>query len=69
MATTISIDPAGIYNDTLLCDLLGISVQTLSRARRSGTLRYTRKGQRVLYVGAWVLDWLQTDERGPDHAP
>jgi hypothetical protein len=62
MATTaISIDPTGIYDDALLCDLLGVSAQTLTRARRSGDLRHTRKGQRILYLGNWVLEWLQVD--------
>jgi hypothetical protein len=58
MATVISIDPAGIYDDTLLCNLLGVSKETLTRARRSGELRYARKGQRILYLGRWVLEWL-----------
>jgi hypothetical protein len=61
--TAISIDPAGIYDDALLCELLGVSAQALAQARRSGDLRHTRKGQRILYVGDWVLDWLKADAR------
>jgi hypothetical protein len=61
MATAVSIDPAGIYDGPLLCDLLGVSAQTLARARRSGELRYTRKGQRILYLGEWVLEWLRAE--------
>jgi hypothetical protein len=61
MPTAINIDPAGIYDDPLLFELLGVGAQTLVRARRSGELRYTRKGQRILYMGAWVLAWLQAD--------
>jgi hypothetical protein len=68
MATVISIDPAGIYDDALLCDLLGVSAQALTHARRSGELRSTRKGQRILYLGQWVLDWLKADEGGPHAA-
>jgi hypothetical protein len=69
MATVISIDPAGIYDDIILCNLLGVSTQTLNRARRSGELRSTRKGQRILYVGQWVLDWLCADGEGREVQP
>jgi len=36
---------------------------TLSRARRDGELRFTRKGKRILYMGEWILDWLSADVR------
>jgi hypothetical protein len=61
MATAISIDTSGIYDDDSLSDVLGLGAQTLVRARRSGELRHVRKGQRILYLGSWVLDWLKTD--------
>jgi hypothetical protein len=64
MATPIQIDPVSIYDDTLLSTLLGVSAQTLARARRGGDLRYTRKGQRILYLGAWVLAWLGNEGAG-----
>jgi hypothetical protein len=54
------IDPVGIYDDSVF-DRLDIPSQTLSRARRNGELRYTRKGNRTLYLGAWVLTWLGMD--------
>jgi hypothetical protein len=63
MTTAVSIDPAGIYDDALLCDLLGVGAQTLARARRSGELRCARKGQRILYLGEWVLEWLRAEGR------
>jgi hypothetical protein len=50
--------PAGIYDDDALYAVLGVSSQTLARARRDGELRHVRKGKRVLYLGQWVLDWL-----------
>jgi hypothetical protein len=65
MATAISIVPDAVYDDTLLCSLLGVSSQTLTRARRLGELRHTRKGQRVLYMGRWVLGWLEADASRP----
>jgi hypothetical protein len=69
MIDSIRIDPQGIYDDLALYKALGLSPQTLSRARRAGELRYTRKGQRILYVGAWVMKWLEADGRQEvDHA-
>ncbi len=65
MATTTvpHIIPTGIYDDALLRTELGISAQTLAVARRRGELRSTRKGQRILYLGQWVIDWLTADQR------
>jgi hypothetical protein len=63
MVTAIKIDPAGIYDDALLYELLEVGAQTLARARRSGELRHVRKGQRILYLGSWVLDWLGVSPR------
>jgi hypothetical protein len=60
-ATVPTINPAGIYDDPLLQDVLGVSVATLSRARRGGQLRFAQKGKRTLYLGQWVLDWLSND--------
>jgi hypothetical protein len=59
MATAVNINPTDIYDDALLSTLLGVSAQTLTRARRCGELRHTRKGQRILYLGSWVLEWLK----------
>ncbi len=57
----IRIDPDGIYDDLALYQALSISTATLARARRDGSLRYTRKGNRTLYLGRWVMDWLTSD--------
>jgi hypothetical protein len=57
-APGVQIDPIRIYDDVALYDALGISSRTLSRARCRSELRFTRKGNRTLYVGQWVLDWL-----------
>jgi hypothetical protein len=63
MAAAISIDPAGIYDDVALSELLGVSAETLARGRRSRELLYTRKGQRILYLGRWVVAWLEAGAR------
>jgi hypothetical protein len=55
----IIIYPEGIYDDTTLCDWLGVSLQVLGRARKSGELRFSRKGSRNLYMGSWVLRWIE----------
>jgi hypothetical protein len=58
----IYIEPDLIYDDGPLVLDLGMSGGALAKARRSGALRYTRKGGRVLYLGRWILDWLEKDE-------
>lgn len=62
----IQIDAAGIYTDPLLVELLGVSPATLAEARRSGQLRYVRRGRQILHQGSWVRTWLGMD--GPDAA-
>src|SRR4051812_9682923 len=58
-SSCVVIEPSAVYDDDALYQALGLSGQALSRARRSGELRFTRKGRRVLYLGSWVLAWLQ----------
>jgi hypothetical protein len=66
MATqTTTIDPLAVYTVDQLCAMLDVSETTLLSARRSGALRCTRKGRRVLYLGEWVLTWLR-DEAGEE---
>jgi hypothetical protein len=66
MTAIMHIDPQGIYDDSRLYGALEISAATLARARCAGELRYTRKGQRILYLGQWVLNWLTADSDGKD---
>ncbi len=47
-----------VYDDGALRLALGLTSATLCRERREGRLRYARKGNRILYLGQWVLDWL-----------
>ena len=49
----------GVYDDDVLMEGMGIPKITLAKARRSGQLRFTRKGHRILYRGQWVIDWLE----------
>jgi hypothetical protein len=51
----------GVYSDGDVRLLLGLTSATLARARRDGTLRFSRQGNALLYRGAWLLDWLECD--------
>lgn len=55
------IDPKAVYDDSALSVALGVGIESLTRARKTGELRHTRKGRRVLYLGQWILDWLEGD--------
>ena len=52
------IDPDALYDGTAVRLTLPIGPETLARARRNGSLRYTRQGGRILYLGRWLIDWL-----------
>jgi len=62
MTSAVPIDPQAVYDDGALQCELGLSSAALARARRSGELRYTRKGKRTFYLGQWVLEWLKAPE-------
>jgi hypothetical protein len=61
MTSTLPIHPDTIYTEGSVATALDIPLATLARARRSGRLRHTRQGRRVLLLGRWLLDWLQSD--------
>jgi hypothetical protein len=52
------IDPDAYLDDATINSGLGISYSALEQARRDGSLRFVRKGGRVLYLGAWIHEWL-----------
>ena len=66
----IHISPDAFYDDAALYVALDLRAPTLARARQSGELRFVRKGQRTLYLGAWIIDWLTAEVRpgGTTHA-
>lgn len=53
---TIAAD--ALYDDDALCKSLGLRRGSLDKARKSGDLKHTRRGGRVLYLGRWVQAWL-----------
>jgi hypothetical protein len=59
MVAPLPIDPTSIYDDGSVSLNLGIPDSVLAKARREGRLRFTRQGRRVLYLGRWLLEWLE----------
>jgi hypothetical protein len=60
MIEPVRIEPESIYDDGSLRQALGLTPAALAAARRTGTLRYTRSGKRILYRGSWILSWLDS---------
>jgi hypothetical protein len=69
MLDAVLIHPEAVYDDGSLHVALGLTDATLAAARRSGTLRYSRQGKRVLYLGRWILEWLETAATPQPAAP
>ena len=62
--TTLNIEPNGIYDDGTLVLAMGVTHATLARARRDGHLRFAREGHQILYLGQWILEWLERSAAG-----
>ena len=60
--TPIHIEPEAIYRDGDVRLLLGFTSRTLADARRTGRLRYARRGRMTYYLGRWILNWLTETE-------
>ena len=68
MQKAVSIEPSALYDGGTLRRIAGLGTATLTNARRSGRLRFTKQGNRILYLGQWILDYLEADSRqGVDH--
>ena len=63
MIQPVTIDRDAIYDDDALNLSIGLSRTALAKARREGSLRYTRQGHRVVYLGQWIIDWLDSTSR------
>jgi hypothetical protein len=61
MSAPVLIQSEALYDDRALRQALGLTPSALAAARRSGALRFSRQGKRILYKGAWVLEWLESD--------
>jgi hypothetical protein len=69
MTSPVSIDPHAFFDDGALRHALGLTHSALAAARRSGALRSSRQGQRILYKGEWVLAWLEADASASEPRP
>lgn len=61
MTTPVKLDSDAFYDDSAIRHALGIRSSALAKGRKSGQLRSTRKGGRVLYQGRWLESWLTAD--------
>jgi hypothetical protein len=61
MTDGVALNPDAIYDDGALYVSFGLSAAALARARREGKLRYSRQGKRILYLGRWLIAWLEAD--------
>jgi hypothetical protein len=65
----VHLTPDAVYDDGALYCALGLTAAALARARRSGQLRYTRQGNRILYLGQWVVSWLRASAEPREEVP
>jgi hypothetical protein len=59
MIEPVRIEPNHLFDDSALYQTFGLSQTALAAARRNGSLRFVRHGHRILYLGSWVLSWLE----------
>ena len=60
----LRLDDDAIYDDGSLVLTLGVTPTKLAKARRTGTLRYSRCAGRNLYFGRWVREWIEAPAQG-----
>lgn len=56
----VKIETDLVYNDEDLFHLLHVSQPFLLKARRSGALKFSRIGNRPVYLGEWVVTWIKS---------
>lgn len=69
MVSPQPIHPDALYDNATLLLSLGIGEGTLARARRAEGLRFARCGGRLVYLGRWILDWLERQADGKQTDP
>ena len=67
MLEEIHLRSDSVFDDGAVVQRLGVPACTLARARRDGRLRFAKRGNRIFYLGAWLLDWLKDDDRANTH--
>ena len=66
-ASTIHVN--SVYTLGTLRDLLGLRAGTLPREIRLGRLRSSKRAGKVLILGGWILEWIESGERKRTTAP
>ena len=62
----LQIDRDAVYCDhAIRCILHQLPESLFVTARRTGALRFSRRGRQVFYRGEWILDWLLSDAESP----
>ncbi len=52
----------GIYTSAQVRARMGVHVKCIRLAIKSGKLRYAKRGQRYLFLGEWLWEWVQIGE-------
>ena len=55
----VRIEATAVYDEAFLHHNLGLPCASLAKARRNGSLRHVVVGKRILFLGGWVLEWLE----------
>jgi hypothetical protein len=63
LTAPVPIEEQSLYDDAFLVIRLGYSLDALAKARRVGRLRHVRRGGRPLYLGSWLLTWLESEAK------
>lgn len=63
MIDRFPIDPDTAYTEGAISLALDIPLATLANARRTGSLRFVRRGRRVVILGRHLLSWLDPDHK------
>lgn len=66
MSPQLVIEPNAVFTVGTVSLALGIPLSTLAKARRDGSLRFARRGQRVLILGSNLLAWLEPNNSTPN---
>lgn len=54
--------PTSVYRLPDLAALMGTTPRGIRRAVREERLRYSRRGNRFVFLGEWVLEWIRAGE-------
>jgi hypothetical protein len=52
----------GVYTLRTAAELLSLKSSCLPRECRLGRLKYSKRGGRVLFLGSWLIEWVERGE-------